>query len=281
MHMNSVPRQLSREDRIAYERLLDETLRTVPHHPELAVSGDRFTLERLRAVALDASALITSAADAEYEAYTAVRARARAEARTDGAAAVEGHAGAGVLAVLTVLAPVLAGTAAVIFLLVGYVLRALAPQLAVGRTLLNTGWAFGALTAVTILIAGAGILVSALRNDATALRADAPRAIDAEVEAAGQRWREALRERGILPFLRNVLAEEPAPEEPSADPDPRTTAPSGGSTVGSAPAGRMPHLGYHRPGFSSPDRGRTDARPSYSRPRYSSPDFGGPGDRPE
>ena len=51
------------------------------------------------------------------------------------------------------------------------------------------------------------------------------------------------------------------------------------------PAGRMPHLGYDRPGFSSPaapDEGSArGTRPSYSSPDYSSPDFGGPEHQPE
>ncbi|MGW1762284.1 hypothetical protein ACWCQ8_50420, partial [Streptomyces mirabilis] len=41
--------------------------------------------------------------------------------------------------------------------------------------------------------------------------------------------------------------------------------------------GRMPHLGYDRPGFSSPDGGpAAGPRPSFTSPDFTSPDFGGP-----
>ncbi|MFD7546416.1 hypothetical protein ACFV0R_03370 [Streptomyces sp. NPDC059578] len=278
MQMNSVPRQLSSEDRTEYERILDEALRTTAHHPELGPVSHRLNTEQLRSRALEARALITAAATTEYDAYVTVRTEARATApRTTGDGAPE-PTGAGVLAVLAVLAPVLAGSAAVIFLLVGYALRALSPGLAIGRTLLATGWVFGAITAAAILVAAAGLLFAALRNNATALRAAPRREIDERVELARAAWRDALVEHGIVPFLRNALANAPKPDAGAAG----TGGTYGPATpAGAGTSGRMPHLGYHRPGFSSPDRGATGPRPSYSSPDFSSPDFGGPEHPPE
>ncbi|MCZ9339339.1 hypothetical protein NGM37_16320, partial [Streptomyces sp. TRM76130] len=69
--------------------------------------------------------------------------------------------------------------------------------------------------------------------------------------------------RGIVPFLRDALA------DPAAGPTSDGTGPA-------APSGRMPQLGYGRPGFTSPDQGSAaGSRPSYSSPDYSSPDLGG------
>ncbi|MEY7979532.1 hypothetical protein AB8O53_24820 [Streptomyces pilosus] len=289
MHMNSVPQHLLNEDRQEYERILDEALRSAPHHPELAAAGQRLNTEQLRTMALSATALITAAAATEYQHYVKVReelrrppAQATPAVRDSGSAEpgsgasglaatmgeVAETAGAGAVAVVAVLAPVLAGTAAAIFLLVGYVLRMLDPEAAFARTMLTTGWVFGAVTAVAILVAAVGLLITALRNKPSAL-GGAYRELDEEVTRARDVWRDALLERGIVPFLREALT------------DPATAA-ALQHTAPSAPAGRMPHLGYDRPGFSSPDKGSTrGTRPSYSSPDYSSPDFGGPEHQPE
>ncbi|MEU3947313.1 hypothetical protein [Streptomyces sp. NPDC029526] len=288
MHMNSVPQYLMSEDRQEYERVLDEALRTAPHRPELSAAGQRLNIEQLRTMALDATAIIAAAAATEYQHYVKVREELRhppsrpAPAARDagaeesggamGLAATVGEvaetAGAGAVAVMAVLAPVLAGTAAVIFLLVGYVLRAVDPDAAFARTMLTTGWVFGAVTAVAILLAAVGLLLTALRNKPSA-RGGSYAEADGELARAREAWREALLERGIVPFLRDALS------------DPGTAAALHPSAPGT-PAGRMPQLGYDRPGFTSPGEGRArGSRPSYSSPDYSSPDFGGPEHQPE
>lgn len=186
MHMNSVPQYLSNEDRQEYERILDEALRSAPHRPELAAVGQRLNAEQLRTMALNATALISAAATTEYQHYVKVREELRHPAssapsssahETDseqpGTGAVRLAAtmgevaettGAGAVAVVAVLAPVLAGTAAAIFLLVGYILKMLDPGQTFAQTMLTTGWVFGAVTAVAILVAGVGLLLTALRN---------------------------------------------------------------------------------------------------------------------
>ncbi|WP_031060715.1 hypothetical protein [Streptomyces sp. NRRL F-5527] len=289
MHMNSVPQHLLSEDRQDYERILDEALRSAPHHPELAAVGQRLNSEQLRTMALNATALISAAAATEYQHYVKVREEARrpptvtpavrdagsGEAGSTGAAGFAASmgemaeaAGAGVAAVLAVLAPVLAGTAAAIFLLVGFALRTLDSKNEFARTMLTTGWVFGAVTAVAILVAGAGLLLTALRNKPSAL-GGMYRELDEEVAQARDAWHEALLQRGIVPFLRDALQ---GPADATALQH----------TVPPAPAGRIPHLGYDRPGFSSPEDGvHRGTRPSYSSPDYSSPDFGGPEHQPE
>ncbi|MFJ8788413.1 hypothetical protein [Streptomyces sp. NPDC102462] len=289
MHMNSVPQHLLNEDRQDYERILDEALRSAPHRPDLAAVGQRLNSEQLRTMALNASALITAAAATEYQHYVKVREELRQPApstpssstresgSTDpgsgavGLATTLGEAaettGAGAIAVVAVLAPVLAGTAAAIFLLVGYVLKMLDPEPAFAQTMLTAGWVFGAVTAAAILVAAVGLLLTALRNRPS-LEVGAYAAANTELVRAREAWQEALLERGILPFLRDALA------EPGTTATLRTHPP--------APTSRMPRLGYGRPGFSSPEDGSASgSRPSFSSPDYTSPDFGGPDHQPE
>jgi hypothetical protein len=287
MHMNSVPQHLHSEDRQEYERILDEALRSAPTRPELAAVGQRLNPEQLRTMALNATALITVAAATEYQHYVKVREELRQPASSTpsstretgsaesgvgamGLATTLGEAaeGAGAVAVAAVLTPVLAGTAAAIFLLVGYILKMLDPEPAFAQTMLTAGWVFGAMTAAAILVAAVGLLLTALRNRPS-LETGPYGELGEEVTRAREAWREALLERGVLPFLRDALA----------DPG---TAVALHPTAPSAPTNRIPHLGYDRPGFSSPDDGpAAGPRPSFSSPDYTSPDFGGPDHQPE
>ncbi|GAB7102944.1 membrane protein [Streptomyces phaeofaciens JCM 4814] len=293
MHMNSVPQHLLSEDRQEYERILDEALRSAPSHPELTAVGQRLNTEQLRTMALNASALITAAAATEYQHYVKVREELRHPAPStpssthesgspepatgamglattmgDAAQAAEA-AGAGAVAIAAVLTPVLAGTAAVIFLLVGYLLKAVAPEQTVAQAMLNVGWAFGAVAAAAILVATVGLLLTALRNQPS-LEAGPYGELSEEVARAKEAWREAVLERGILPFLGEALA------------NPGTTALLHPDPAPPAPTGRLPKIGYDRPGFTSPDDGpAAGPRPSYSSPDYTSPDFGGPEHQPE
>ncbi|MEU6735575.1 hypothetical protein ABZ929_20650 [Streptomyces physcomitrii] len=296
MHMNSVPQHLMNEDRLAYERALDEALHSASYDAGPAAARG-LNPEQLRTMALSATALITAAASDEYRRYVQAREDLRRpapaeEAPAGSAAAREGPGGAageggatglaagaaevvesasaGVLAVVAVLTPMLAGAAAVIFLLVGYLLKAVGPQDGFAKSMLTTGWTFAGLTALAILVAGAGLLFAALRNSADGRpAAQAERLKLAEVERAREDWLDALTHRGILPFLAEAAA-RPAAAGPAPAPDP-------------ASGHRMPQLGYHRPGFSSPGEGehRTGTGPSYSSPDYSSPDFSGADRQPE
>lgn len=264
MHMNSAPHLLT-EDRPEYERLLDDALRHAHERPELAAIGERLNAGQLRTMALAAVALITATAATEYEHYVKTRDEARADRDAAPGTAPDdlGGAGAGIGAVVTVLAPMLAGTAALIFLLVGYLLKMLEPPPAFATTMVGAGWFFAAVTAAAIFVAAVGLLLTALRNGSTSLTAEEPGdGLPDEVARAKEAWRQALLERGILPFLRDALA------EPAAGP--AAPAPY-------RPAGRLPKIGYSRPDFAGPDGGPAAApRPTFSSPDFTSPDFGGP-----
>lgn len=210
MHMNVAPHLLT-EDRAEYERVLDDALSTAHARPELAGVGTRLTVAQLRAMTMNATALITTAAASEYDHFVKVREQNRAAfgTRIPGADPGTGT-GAGVVAIVTVMVPVLAGTAAAILLLVGAVLHALAPTVVFGETLLTAGLVFAALAAAGLLFAGAGLLVTALHNRPAA--ADGTATADDELSLAREAWRRALLERGILPFLRDALAAAAPPD---------------------------------------------------------------------
>ncbi|MGW7404239.1 hypothetical protein ACWGI9_10960 [Streptomyces sp. NPDC054833] len=260
---------LLNEDRQDYERLLDAALRSAPHRPELAAVGQRLNIEQLRTMALNATTLITAAAATEYQHYVKVREELRQPtpstpsstpsssgesgsgepgvAGAMGLATTPGEAaettGAGAVAVVAVLAPVLAGTAAAIFLIIGYILKMLNPEPTFAQTMLTAGWVLGAVTAASVLVAAVGLLLTALRNSPS-LDAGAYGEANGEVARAREAWREALLERGILPFLEQALA------------NPKTAS------------------GLRRTPTPAP-------HPRWSSPDYTSPDFGGPEHQPE
>jgi hypothetical protein len=269
MHMKSAPHLLA-EDRPEYERILADALRHAHERPDLDGVGDRLNTEQLRTMALDATPLITAAAATEYDHYVKVRGELRGPETTDAHTSVFGSTqdeadptGAGTFAVIAVLAPVLAATAALIFLLIGYPLKALNPAPAFAGTMVAAGWFFAAVAAAAILAAAVGLLVTALRNGAEALPAvDEEEELPEDVARAREAWRHALLERGILPFLRDALA------DPTAGPASRTPHRS---------PHRIPKIGYSRPDFSGPENGPSAGpRPTFTSPDFTSPDFGGP-----
>ncbi|MEU8773093.1 hypothetical protein [Streptomyces sp. NPDC048606] len=272
MHMTSAPHLLT-EDRPEFDRLLDEALRTADERPELATLGERLNAEQLRTMALSARALLSAAAAAEYDHFVKVREELRDVALSTPSGAAENDSGqdeddgAGAFAVVAVLAPVLAGTAMLIFLLVGYSLKMIDPEPAFARTMVTAGWLFGALTVAALLFAVVGLLVAAVRNSSTEVAAEESVPVPDELSRAREAWRNALLERGIMPFLRDALAD---PSAVSGYPVPRTPG-----------AGRIPDLGYTRPDFTSPGAPSQGTRPGYSSPDFTSPDFGGPETGPE
>ncbi|GAA2582385.1 hypothetical protein ACWCO0_00770 [Streptomyces tubercidicus] len=291
MHMNSAPHLLN-EDRAEFARLLDEALRTAPYRPDndlTAAAGHPLQTEQLRTMALSATTAIAACATAEYQRYVQLRAELRAPAPlasvTDADGAEQNEApygrlgpdsataldeaettGAGLTAMIAVLAPVLAGIAAVLFLLIGYVLRAVSLDTSLAQPLISVGWIFAALTAVGTLVAMAGLVITALRNGASAQVARAEEPAEA-LDQAHEAWRRALLERGLLPFLHAALTDPTA----TPDDDPARYVPRRGTSAES----RIPTLGYTRPQFTSPDSGSSGPRPRYSSPDFTSPDYGG------
>ncbi|MFD8479134.1 hypothetical protein [Kitasatospora sp. NPDC059673] len=249
----SHPPRLLAEDRADFARLLDEALRDPSVRQALAAPGEHLTAEQLHTRALADADTVAAPAAAEYAHYLALR--------TSQAEHPNGTppGGAGLFPVLTVLTPVLAGSAGLALLLLGWLLRAAAPGLALGRSTVTAGLLALAVAAAALLIGGTGLVLTARRDGSHAPGADPQRqAALAEARAA---WHTALRERALLPWL---LADHTAP--PGV---PRArTAPPDLLSPGYSRAG------YASPGFSTPV---PDGRPRPDGPRYTSPDFTGPG----
>ncbi|MFI0940998.1 hypothetical protein [Streptomyces sp. NPDC021020] len=296
MHMTTAPHLLN-EDRPDFEHVLDRALRIVLDQDDTGgprgtartggaagtdtgrdEAGSPLNAEQLRTLALAAADRICARAATEYDDYRALRADARdavreaarsRESRAFGYAAMgvaEGAgSGAGLLAVIAVLTPLLAGAAALIFLLIGYAMSAVDPQPAIASPLRTAGWFFAAVTGASILLGGIGLLLTALRDGSGAIH-DSAEGMPPEVLAARDAWHETLLARGMLPFLLEALS-DPA-------------------TAGAAPATaptlrRTPRLGYSRPDFGAPQESPPRTAPRFSSPDFTSPDFGGPDHAPE
>ncbi|MEW2547112.1 hypothetical protein AB0910_15245 [Streptomyces sp. NPDC047002] len=297
--MNSAPHLLG-EDRADFERTLDEALRAARDRPDLAAVGRHLTARQLRGMALDAQSLIAQAAAPEYERYRELRAERRAPRAASPVPAPPSSApvprlpgtsvlgdpaatGAGVAAIAAVLVPVLAAIAAVIFLLAGYLLRAVGATRPLADALIAFGWFFASVMALGMLAAGVGLLVTALRNGSTQIRSTGAGALD-EVAQAREEWREALLERGIVPYLRRTLRQAEEAETRDGGPQYGSAQDRAARERPSAPTRdhQLPKIGYSRPDFSSPGDGTAGgSRPRYASPDFSSPDYGGPEHQPE
>lgn len=275
------------EDLPDFERVLDEALRLARHHGRPGTGADRFDAEALREAARDAVGEIAPRAEAEYRRYTRLRERLRHPGDPAGAAGAPGarrgadeRTGAGLAAVVSVLVPVLAGVAAVIFLLVGYALRLAEPEPALAGAMRAVGWVFAVLMVLGLVVGGTELLIGALRNGATQIRdggsaAAEPGALSDEVDRARQAWRRALLEEGLTPYLRQALAER----APGGPPQPGHAGP------------RTPRLSYSSPDYTSPadgsgaaaagDGGRGYGHPRFGHPSFSSPDFTSPAEHAE
>ncbi|MEV4559531.1 hypothetical protein AB0K51_21410 [Kitasatospora sp. NPDC049285] len=269
--MSNAPHLLA-QDHPDFSRILDEALRDASVRQALSAPGRHLNAEQLHTKALAEADTVAAPADPEYRHYTALRAAlAERAAPADGPLSrpLRSDQGAGLFPVLTVLTPILAGAAAVILLLLGYLLRAAAPGLALGRSVVTAGWAALAIGAAALLIGGAGLVLTALRDGSATPGGTDPH-LHADLAEARAAWHTALRERAVLPWLHANLTGEPAIARlPAARPEPPELL-----SPGYSPAA------YSSPGFTSPGaEGLTDAEGRGPRggPGYTSPDFTSPG----
>ncbi|GAA2918825.1 membrane protein [Streptomyces thioluteus] len=282
MHMNSAPHLLA-EDRPEFERVLDLALRSAHRDPEIAAllsaTGQRLDTEQLRLMAVQAMAAISACAMSEYRIFVRVRqelrdrsaaarpqpvgAGAPAPAEDTAPAPGDGSEGAGAAAMLTVLAPVLAGIAALLFLIVGYALKAVDTDASLSGPMVTAGWWFAGLTAAAALVAMGALLFTAVRNGRPGAGGPGGSGdgLDTEAERAREVWHDALLRRGVLPFLRDTLANSATRPGASHDREPHES---------------HSRLGYTPPGFSShEDSPSPHTRPSFTSPDFTSPELGG------
>ncbi|WP_158734510.1 hypothetical protein [Streptomyces sp. NRRL F-2747] len=171
--------------------------------------------------------------------------------------------GAGLFAVVVVLGCVFSVAAAALSFVVGLVIEMFSAGSGSGRAMFSAGWLFLAVAMVAAAVCVVGLVVSGLRSQGQATWQDARdhEPIEDEVARAREAWRNALVERGVVPFLRDALA------------DPTLTAPD---ISPRAPA-RTSDLHYTRPDFTSPG---FSPNPALG-PRPTRPDYAGPERQPE
>lgn len=209
------PELTETEVHAAFERLLEQALRSRQVTDALRRPGGTLDRARLRTRALQARDDIVAAAAVEYRELVEARAVAAAgtndRGTSDGPEPGVSSSGGGLLPVPAVLVPSLAAAAAVAFLTIGLVLRDLGGRPYVGDGLITSGLLAGAVAVGGAIGDFAYLMVAAARNRA-AEQADAPE--DAVTGAARARaeWELALLERGVLPFLLGRLEESAAAE---------------------------------------------------------------------
>ncbi|MFF4339627.1 hypothetical protein ACFY00_06785 [Kitasatospora sp. NPDC001540] len=184
----------TRQDRADFEHALGRALADPALRTARGVGQDA----RLRALARQHAARILAAAEPEYLAYR--RLRDTAPPAPTGRSTAPGERLTGWLGALALVVPVVSGSAAAVFFLLGAVLDLSRPHAGLTTPLRTAAW-----TTVAIAVAGAlagllGLLLTA------AWRRDAPSGDPQHrrrVAAARAAWRAALLERGLRPFLRS------------------------------------------------------------------------------
>ncbi|MBV2152751.1 hypothetical protein [Kitasatospora sp. SUK 42] len=285
----SNPPPLHAEDRPEYERLLGEALRDRTVLPALRAPGAP-TAEQLRSLALRDADGVNAAAATEYAHYTALRDSLRATPPTaDGPAPAapgllgqlrSANGGAGLFPALTVLTPILAWAAALVLLLVGYLLQAADPTIALARPLITAGWVALAAGVAAMAVGVIGLLLTAIRDGAAPAPPGTDRELAAELADARTEWRAALRERGLLPYLHSRLPAVPGRPAPGYS-SPDFNSPGYSSPDFTSPGPDLTSPGYTPPAFTSPGpEGITgsDGRPDFTGPGYTPPAFTSPDD---
>ncbi|MCX4671839.1 hypothetical protein OG453_35025 [Streptomyces sp. NBC_01381] len=241
--MNDVSPHLLAEDREEYERILDEALHTASRRPGLEAMGQQLTPEQLRTLALNATALIAAAAATEYQHY--VRAREQLNGSASGyessgtayssslatsadpsafprsdtfPAAAEHDVGLGHRFGAAVLGARQPGGRRIS--------DGVAPQrwarMSYGRRLLAA--LLGLRVRPEVLTAEARTRrtseqTAAVHTPPRTRPAGDNRELSEELVRAREAWREAVLERGIIPFLREALADPGAAPSPAPMPD--------------------------------------------------------------
>lgn len=278
--MTDAPHLLD-EDRPDYERILDEALRDTTVLQALSAPQPHLNAEQLRTKAMLAADTVATAAAAEYRHYRVLRDGLTLDAgspRPGGGLGSElsgrlrADEGAGFFPVLTVLAPILSWAAALLLLLIGYLLRAARPALPLGRSIVTAGWAGIAVGIAAMAVGIVGLLLTALRDGSAAPAGHDPQLV-ADVAEARRAWHTALLERALLPYLHDNLGSDPAlSPRPSGRPVPPDLLSPGYSRPG-----------YSSAGFTSPGvegitdpEGREPRTAEFTSPGYSPPGFTGP-----
>ncbi|MCZ1003420.1 hypothetical protein O1M63_44485 [Streptomyces mirabilis] len=197
------------EDRADFESVLHLALGLIDIRSALLGEPTVRTSASLYAQALAAAEEITAAASDEYRDYLAVR---KAAERLKGLRSKRFPTVDGALwPALVVLTPLVAGAAAAVLLLIGYGLHLADAEPEFAASVTTAGWVLALTAMVTALVGLRPPLRTAVRRrSGRGLDGQGPEGGDA-VEGAREKWRQALLERGVLPYLRSHLPESLAP----------------------------------------------------------------------
>ncbi|MGG2460888.1 hypothetical protein ACO0M4_13890 [Streptomyces sp. RGM 3693] len=268
MHQND---RFQAPDAAAFERTVDQALNSPEIRAALSHTVGSLNAEQLRSAAFGARDALAATAATEYRELVRLRADAAGDdtrpVPPPPATGTTSRSG-GVLPALGVLVPGLAATAAAVFLLFGFGLRAVVTSSRLADELIVAGWTSAGVAGVATLTGLIWMLVAASRNRAAA-DAQSPDEGDPAAARAHDVWQLALLERGIMPFLLGRIDGAAGGGRPGgrpALPRPATAGVSGGG-------GEARPAAADGPGFSSPDY----ASPDFAGPDFSSPDFGRPG----
>lgn len=245
--------RLRDEDRATYTAALDDVIGSTEIQRRLARSG--LKASQLRVLGLAEGPRVASTAEREYRSYLALRQRACGEATLIPSLSGPGRQqvyGAGLLPVLAVLTPVLAITAAALFLLLGYGLRLADSAPAVAGNLVHAGWISLGIGALAAAVGVLGLYRTASRHRGGVPKGRRDQGLTAELDAARAAWLRQLHE-GIRSLLLQHLDRSPPPDAGGNGP--------GGNGPGGVGAGGD-EAAVHSPRFTSP--------------RYTGPDFGSP-----
>ncbi|MEU0414469.1 hypothetical protein ABZ307_42800 [Streptomyces griseorubiginosus] len=191
---------LSPQDRDDFESVLRQALDRADIRSALAGEGAGRAVTRLQIRARSAAEEIAAAAEDEYRAYRAARDTAGVESRTPRAGRPGGD-GTGWL-LLTVLTPLVSAGAAAVLLLIGYGLQVAVPAAEFGSSVSRAGWTLALLAVLASGVSLCVLVSSGLRRREEPTGTPVPAAVD----RARERWRKALLERGVLPWLHGQLS---------------------------------------------------------------------------
>ncbi|MBD0741073.1 hypothetical protein [Streptomyces sp. CBMA152] len=206
---------LRAQDRPVFAHVLQQALDSPEIRAALRDASVTVRPEWLRAQALRDREVIAEMAVVEYRVY--LRASAVAESDSDGgvsdpsASWRDGEqvtsARAELLSALTFFIPALSAVAAAAFLLIGHSLELVGLHPLLADELQTWGWGFALVAGAGAAVVLARLLMAAAHNTPAAMAEPAADAFDrARREQAV--WRQALLERGVLPYLRRRIGEE-------------------------------------------------------------------------
>ncbi|MET7640948.1 hypothetical protein [Streptomyces sp. NPDC005438] len=206
-------------DRGEFEDVVDEALRTKPLRSALADAAPG-TAEALRARARESADELTALVAEEYREWCRLRDGGPSDGGTPRRSPL--------FAAVAVLVPLIAGAAAVVFLVLGYVLLLIDSRQDLGATLVLTGWTGAGLAAVTGALGLGRVVVAARRPSGMTSGGGTRGAGEAgPVAEARRRWRTALRDRAVVPSCQRWLSRNPE-GEPGRAPDAEGAPEAGG-----------------------------------------------------